>query len=78
MQMGRSRDYPDPQTQVLLAALRDPPFLYFRAANVILRAAITLFRAKLLPRAILPIALNLAKILEDRGHSHRARPRQRR
>jgi hypothetical protein len=76
--MGRRRDHLDPRTQVLLAALRDPPFLYFRAANVILRAAITLFRAKLLPRAILPIALNLAKVLENRGRGHRARSRQRR
>jgi hypothetical protein len=73
----RSRQFA-PTLTIVLAKWRDLPFLHFRAANMILQASITLFRARLLPRSMLPAALRLANRLANRGAEQQARLLRRR
>ena len=68
----------EPAPVIPLAAWKDPAFLYFRAANLVLKASVALFRAGLFPRAALPGALELAQGLVTRGARHREQMRRRR
>jgi hypothetical protein len=61
----------DPATPA--QAWKDASFLYLRAANLTLRLSIAMFRARLMPAAVLALALRLAKTLGERGVRARAR-----
>jgi hypothetical protein len=64
-------------SQSSLAVWTDRPFLYLRAARLILRSAIHLFRAKLLPRRALLIAYGISSAVARRGLQLRIRARWR-
>jgi hypothetical protein len=54
-----------------LRAWVDPTFLYYRGANLVLRAGVALFRAGLAPRALLLRTLLVSRHLSRRGAQHR-------
>jgi len=51
----------------MLAAWRDPTFRYYRAANLLLRGSVALFRAGLIPRSALAYVLLWSQALAGRG-----------
>jgi len=68
--MARRLDRPG---AVPLAAWSDPPFLYLRAANLILKGAMKLYQARLLPRSMLWSAAAAARTLSEKGQLARER-----
>jgi len=61
-----------------LAVWKDAAFLHYRAANLLLRIAVALFRLGLLPKSALSAALSLSSRLQDRGAYFHAQARWRR
>jgi hypothetical protein len=59
-----------------LAAWRDPPLLFYRAANLLLKSALGLHRLGLLPRSGLPPVLGWAGWLRSRGDAELRRLRR--
>jgi hypothetical protein len=56
-----------------LAVWTDASLLHFRAAHLLVRATLALYRAHLIPRAALPAVHRLAARLADRGARLRIR-----
>jgi hypothetical protein len=61
-----------------LFAWTNRTFLYLFAANLILKGALLLFRARLLPRSTLPLAQDCATNLASRAQRLRLKARWRR
>jgi|HubBroStandDraft_1064217.scaffolds.fasta_scaffold3119098_1 hypothetical protein len=66
---------PNSPRPALLAAWSDLPFLSYRAANLLLRTALVLFRAGLLPRSTLPRVLAWAERIKAPGEAEVRRRR---